>query len=289
MKQRQLLASYFTIAGNVHPATNNVPSEHDFRTRVETAARAGFRGIGLFSNDLAFVVKKYGYPTIRKILADNGMQWVEVECLFDWFSSGQSREASNRVRAFLLEAAAELGAFQMKVVSDLSGDCPQDQMIEDFALLCDDAARAGTKVGLELTPFSNTPNLQSALAIIDGAGRLNGGLMLDIWHVARGGIEFNAIAALPKRYIFGVELNDALLEVQGTLIEDTLERRLFCGEGEFDVAGFIDALDEAGFDGPFGIEVLSDKVRSMTLEDAAQQSFETTARVFGRSKNPIIL
>lgn len=278
MSDRPLLASYFTIAGDVHPFHRDVPSPHDFRARVEAAARAGFRGIGLFHTDLPAVIARFGLDGMRAILDANGMDWVEVECLFDWFADGEPRAASDRNRRLLLDCAGRLGAFHMKVSSDFRGDATVEQLIEPFAQLCDDAAAVGTKVSLEMTPFSNTPDLQSVLTIVEGAGRPNGGLMLDLWHVVRGGVRYADIAALPAGRIFGVELDDAPLVVEGTLIEDTLERRRFCGEGEFDVAGFIAALDAAGFTGPYGIEVLSDDVRRMPLEAAARRAFDTTAR-----------
>jgi hypothetical protein len=47
--------------------------------------------------------------------------------------------------------------------------------------LCDDGAAAGTKISLEMTPFSSTPDLESVMAIVKGAGHSNGGLMLDLW------------------------------------------------------------------------------------------------------------
>ncbi len=281
MRRRELLASYFTIAGDVHPLTRDIPSPFDFRMRVEAAARAGFRGIGLFHTDLKSVIARHGYAGMRAILAHNGMAWIEVECLFDWFADGERRQASDINRRLLLEAAAELGAFHVKVASDLVGNCPRERMIEDFAALCDEAATAGTKVSLEMTPFSNTDDLVSTLAVVEGAGRANGGLMLDLWHVTRGGVSNAEIAALPKERIFGVELDDAAATVQGDLLQDTLEHRRFCGEGDFDVAGFIRALDAAGFEGPYGVEVLSAEVRRMPLETVVRRAFETTARALG--------
>lgn len=286
MKQRELLASYFTIAGNVNPMTRDIPSPFDFRARVEAAGRAGFRGLGLFHTDLAPVVARHGYAGMRTLLADNGIRWVEVECLFDWFADGHRRQASDANRRLLLDAAAELGAFHVKVASDFVGNCPRERMIENFTGLCDDAARAGTKVSLEMTPFSNTPDLESTLAVVEGAGRASGGLMLDLWHVTRGGISSAEIAALPKGCIFGVELDDAAAGPQGDLFDDTLNHRRFCGEGEFDVTGFINALDAAGFEGPYGIEVLSEEVRTLPLETVVQRAFETTARAFDATALP---
>jgi len=286
MRQRDLLASYFTIAGNVNPMTRDIPSPFDFRARVEAAGHAGFRGLGLFHTDLVPVIARHGYAGMRTLFADNGIRWVEVECLFDWFADGERRQASDANRRLLLDAAAELGAFHVKVASDFVGRCPQERMIESFAGLCDDAARAGTKVSLEMTPFSNTPDLETTLTVVEGAGRANGGLMLDLWHVTRGGVSNAAIAALPKGRISGVELDDAAAAPQGDLFTDTLEHRRFCGEGDFDVTGFINALDAAGFEGPYGVEVLSQEVRAMPLEAVVRRAFETTARAFEATALP---
>jgi sugar phosphate isomerase/epimerase len=283
MKRRELLASYFTIAGDVHPIINDVPSPFAFRDRVETAARAGFRGFGLFHTDLPPVVARHGYDGMRAIFADNGMKWIEVECLFNWFAQGESRKASNAQRALLLQASQELGAFHMKVATDISKSCPRDQMIEAYAGLCEDGASIGTKISLEMTPFSNTPDLTSVMAIVKGAGHSNGGLMLDLWHVSRGGVVNAEIAALPKGSIFSVELADATAAMHGDLLEDTLNHRRFCGEGDFDVTGFIAALDVAGFEGPYGVEVLSNELRTLSLAEAVRRAFETTAAAFGVS------
>lgn len=46
-------------------------------------------------------------------------------------------------------------------------------------------------------------------------------------------------AVLQPHHIFGVELDDAAPDVIGTLFEDTVERRLLCGEGCFDLQGLV--------------------------------------------------
>ena len=67
---------------------------------------------------------------------------------------------------------------------------------------------------------------------------------------------------------FGVELNDAAAEVIDTLFEDTVERRLLCGEGCFDLHGLVDLLRNRGFDGPWGVEILSSSFRTLPVREA---------------------
>ena len=53
--------------------------------------------------------------------------------------------------------------------------------------------------------------------------------------------------------------------------------RRLCGEGQFDLSGFVAALGQAGYDGPFGVEILSDALRALPLDEAARRSFDTAA------------
>ena len=281
MPHAELLASYFTLAGDHLPLRHNGPSPLDFRARVEAAGRAGFAGMGLFFTDLPAVIERYGYAGMRAILADNGINRIEVEALIDWFADGERAAAMAEPRKLMMKTAEALGAFHIKAGGDMSGDCPMDRMIESFSALCDEAAAIGTRISIEMIAFSNIHTLQRAATLIRGADRRNGGLMLDIWHVERGAVPLAEVAALPGSMIFGVELNDSLQRIQGTLFEDTIFHRRFCGEGEFDVAGFVAAVKAAGYVGPWGIELLSDEVRAMPLDRLADKAYRTTAQFLG--------
>jgi len=278
MTDTALLASYFTFAGDTVPLRDMGPSPRDFRERVEAAARAGFTGFGLFFTDLPPIIERYGFSGMRAIFADNGIAHLELEALIDWFADGARGAAAAPSRELLLRSAEGLGGCHIKAGGDMSGDWPIERMTTSFARLCDEAAAIGSRISIEIIAFSNIASPDRAVAIIEGADRPNGGLLLDIWHLERKGIDAAQIAALPGRLIFGVELNDAIDAVQGTLFEDTVYHRRFCGEGDFDIAGFVKAVRATGYSGPYGIEVLSDAVRQMPLDELARTAFQTTAR-----------
>lgn len=275
-----LLASYFTIAGDHPPSRATGVSPHPLEDRIEAAARAGYRGFGFYASDLDANLERLGWAQIRALLAGNGIRHVEVECLRNWFADGAPRVASDAERRLLLEAAGELGAFQMKVGGGLPGRWTPQDLTDAFGALCDDAAKAGTKVSLEMVPFSVVKDLAAALAIVEGAGRTNGGLILDFWHLDRACVTPADIAALPPGRLFGVELCDAPRQVEGTMLEDTWRRRRFCGDGDVDIAGYLAAIGTLGFTGPFGCEVISDAVRVMKLDEAARRSHDTAAAMF---------
>jgi sugar phosphate isomerase/epimerase len=275
-----LIACYWTLGGKYQFGDHD-ESPFDFRDRVEAAARAGYTGFGLKHADLILTISRYGMSGVRSILADNGIRHLELEALFDWFMTGEARRRSDQMRHDLLNAAGELGAHHVKVAGDFSDtEWPVAQMHEAFQHLAAEARDAGTVVSLEPIPFSNIRDLDIAKAVIGEAAGKGGGLMLDVWHVTRGAATLAEIASLPKHMIAGAELDDGTLQTVGHPLEDTLDRRRLCGEGEFDIRGFIAAVRATGYDGPFGVELISAEQRERTLEDAAQLSFTTANSQF---------
>jgi sugar phosphate isomerase/epimerase len=276
----ELLASYWTIAGGAQPHTDKDYSPFDFRDRVEAAARAGFKGFGLWHTDVAHTLEKRSFAEMRRILDDNGIRHVELEFLADWFLEGERKRQSDATKKLLMTAAAALGARHIKVGDFSREKCPMPRLIEAFAALCREGADHGTRILFELMPFAMIDTLNGALEMVEGAAAENGGIVLDAWHVVKLGIPYEELARVPARFLLGVELNDGTLEAPWSLHEDTVNHRRLCGKGEFDVRGFIDGVQRAGYNGPYGIEVLSEELRQWPLEKVVTRAFRTTMGQF---------
>ena len=284
----ELIASYWTIAGDVYPLGQNEISPFPFEKRVEVAARAGYRGLGLLHADLMAVANRLGLKEMRRILDASGMQHVELEFLSDWYVQGPVRAESDTVRKDLLEAAEALSARCIKIapglgepsLDDVALDMPR--MIESFAALAREAAKYGTSIALEIMPFSNIRTVSAALELVSADPQPNGGLYLDIWHMARGGIDYSEVAKIPQQWIKAVELDDADRDMVGTLWDDTRFHRRLCGDGALDIPAFLKAIDETGYQGPYAVEIISREHRRLPLEEEAKRSFETTMAQFRR-------
>ncbi|HET7472677.1 MAG TPA: sugar phosphate isomerase/epimerase [Candidatus Limnocylindrales bacterium] len=288
----ELLAAYWTLAGDVWPGAPSEVSPFPLADRAAAAAAAGYTGMGFVHEDLAANAAAIGYGAMRRILGDRGIRHVEVEFLSDWDRDpgDPRRAASDRVFAELLEAAAELGARNLKVSPHLHVAPPPDvpRMRDAFARLCERARPAGANVIMELMPFTDVRTVATALEIVAGAEQPNGGLLLDAWHVFRGGIDLADVAAIPARFVKGVELDDAG-PPEGDPFDDTRFRRRLPGDGAFDIPAFLDAVHRAGFDTPYyGVEIISETFRRLPLEVMARTSFEATMREVRRaSAEPI--
>ncbi len=286
-KKVELLAAYWTLAGDTYPGAPSEISPFSLQARAEAAAKAGWRGIGLVHADLIYNVAKLGLPTMRNIFKDNGIKFLEVEFLIDWHLQGPLRAASDRVRDELLEIAGELGAHNLKVAGGLFEEGPPDipLMRESFAVLCDKAKPFDVNVVIEFLPFSSVNTIDRAIAVTEGV-RANGGVLVDTWHVARGGMSFDEIAKLPLELIKSIELDDANHAIVESLFNDSTHHRKFCGDGELDVPEFIQQIVNVGYRGPWGVELISAECRKLPLEVAAKRAFDSTMAQFENIRFP---
>jgi len=278
----ELLASYWTISAG-HPLTDREYSPFDFRDRVEAAAKAGFKGIGIWHADLEHVLQRRTLKEMKQILDDNGIKHVELEFLMDWFLDGERKQQSDTQRAKLLTAYEVLQAHHLKVGDLSKSKTPMPRLIEAFAELCGEGAKHGATIGFELMPFAMIDTLDETLEMVEGAGATNGGICLDLWHIVKLKIPYEDVARIPEQYVVSIELDDGTFEAPWSLHEDTINHRRLCGEGEFDVRGFVKTMLNAGYKGPWGIEVLSEELRKRPLEELVTRAFHTTLEQFPRN------
>lgn len=285
----RLIASYFTLAGNIIPFASSVPSPVPLEKRARAAAKAGYVGIGLDVNDLSHCIDLYGYKGIRQILAEAGLECLEIEVLTDWFANGERFQSFTHTFEFLLQAVNELPIIHLKAVGDaiLEEDASEkadawtiEHMTNSFGELCLKAARANAQIVLEIYPGSNVRDIDTARRIVEGANQENGGLLIDIWHLARGGIPYEKVGEIPLRFIKHIELDDASAQQVGTIFDDTVHRRKLPGEGGLNVPEFLRCVKRTGYNGTYGVEIVSEQQRTLNVSDAASMSYKATMDQF---------
>ncbi len=272
----ELMNLFWTTAG-IFPGDGEI-SRFDFKDRVESAAAAGFKGIGIWHTDLEHTLQHRTLKEMKTILNDNGIQHVELEFLTDWFLDGARKAESDSRKRRLLEASAALRARHIKIGDFYNTPCPMPRIIEAFAALCREAEDYGATIGFEFMASAMINNLKDSLTLVETAGARNGGLILDIVHVVNLGISYEEIRHIPLRYLINVELNDGTLP--GSASHDPSRARRFCGEGEFDIRGFIACIRQTGYTGPWAVEVFSQELTEWSLEALNTRAFQTTIAQF---------
>jgi sugar phosphate isomerase/epimerase len=271
----ELMCLYWTTAG-VFPGQGEI-SRFDFGERVQAAAKAGFTGIGIWHTDLEHILVHRSLREMKKILDGNGIRFVELEFLTDWFLDGARKAESDSRRKRLFEASEALQAKHIKVGDFYNSPCPMPRIVDSFAALCAEAEKFGATIGFEIMGSARIDNIRDALTMVETAGVKNGGLILDIYQVANLGMRYDEIRRIPRKQLINVELNDGTLP--GNPGHDPSNRR-FCGEGDYDLKGFIRCVEEMGYAGPWGVEVISEKLVSMPLNEVSSKAFATTRAQF---------
>jgi sugar phosphate isomerase/epimerase len=220
---------------------------------IALAARTGYRYVGLRLTEVTPGGDHWPLHADRALMretqaamADMGVGVLDVELLR--LSPGVDVPAFEPVIA----AAAELGARHLLTQG---ADPDRARTIDAFARLCDLAAGYGLTCDVEFPNWIEVGSLAAAAELVRGAGRRNGGVLVDTLHLHRSGGTPADIAALPPSWFRYVQLCDAPAAIPDTLeglLHTAREARLAPGEGELDLAGVLAALPP---DIPLSLEV----------------------------------
>lgn len=269
-RDHDLLASFWTLAGDLD-VRDPGPSPWSFEQRVAAAAEAAFRGVGVDHRDVAWYRRGPGLERMRAVVESAGISLVEVELITGWLPDAPAAAdpRTSEVHDDLFAAAEVLGARHIKAGAGFTASAADTAAIADaFAALSQRAQRAGTSVVLELLSLGPVSTLARAVQVITDADA-GASLLLDAWHVQRAGVPFAAIAELANGIVGFVELCDGRLDTTDPAFTDATRNRMPCGKGEFDLPGFVDAVTQAGYRGPFGVEILSASLRTRPLAEMA--------------------
>jgi sugar phosphate isomerase/epimerase len=260
--------------------------------RVAAAAEAGFAAISLFPHDYRRA-REAGRSDaeLRALLRDHGVAVAEIDPLLSWLPEGAGTAGVREEGHAFLEAredafyaaADALGARSINAAAADPGALALERVAEAFAALCDRAAAHGLEVTLEFLPWTRIRDAATALAVVERAGRPNGGLMLDAWHHFRSG---SPHAAVPARRVRSIQLCDAPARPEPDPVEETLHRRLLPGDGAADVAGLVRHLAGGGCVAPIGVEVFSDALAAVPPREAARRAAGAARRVLAAAGLP---
>ncbi|WP_213881816.1 sugar phosphate isomerase/epimerase [Pseudomonas sp. dw_358] len=213
---------------------------------VEAAARAGYSHVGLRLEPAT--AEEYHFPLMadldlrrqtHKALSDTGIKVLDIEIL--------RLKPHTRVQDFkaFLEVGADFGATELLIAGN---DPDEARVTENFAELCDLAKPFGIYPHLEFMPWTDSPNLSHALRVVGNAGRSNGCVLVDAFHLNRSRSSLDELAAAvksnPQRFRYA-----QLCDVVGPVPDDMSEilrqarnERRFPGDGDCDLTGLLRAL-----------------------------------------------
>jgi len=261
--------------------------------RLPAFRDAGFKGLALMPTDV-WTLEAQGMAAadIAGRIADHGLVVNEIDCTACWLPAQRAKPAADELGELIhtltpervIETAARIGARSVQAVEISNVAVDPDAAAEAFAALCDKAAEHGLKAHIEFLPTGGIPDLASAWRIVEAAGRPNGGLTIDSWHLFRSGSTLDQLAQIPGERIFTVQINDAPATPQADLWEELMTGRLLPGQGSFDLIGLIRTLDAIGARTPISVEVFSAELASLPIADAARALADSSTAIIRQAR-----
>ena len=238
--------------------------------KLAAAAKAGFRAVEIFENDLTFFA---GKPRDARLMAaDLGLEIVALQPLRDFEAMPDPIRARNFERAARkLDLMHELGARLLCLCSNVSPDAIDDpqRAAADLAELADLARQHGMRIGYEALAWGRwVKDWTAAWDIVRAADRDNLGIVLDSFHICARGNPIEPIADLPAEKIALVQVADAPAIAMDPL---SLSRHYRCypGQGDYPIVDYLDAVTRSGYRGPLSLEIFNDQFRGASAAAVA--------------------
>jgi sugar phosphate isomerase/epimerase len=241
---------------------------HGFDDQLAAAVAGGFTSLSIPPTDVRMYAEQgLDARTMRAKADDAGILLSDLDGISSWLPINTCADMLPPTKARFditldecIDYGVALGVRRMCVVGGFApGDYSLQELVDRFGALCERAEDAGILVDLECMAFFGIDTVERGAAIVGGAGRPNGRLLIDTHHVARGDNASGAqLRSLPAELFRSVQLADGPLVMEGaTLMEDSKYYRRLPGEGEFPIAEQLRTLHEKGTIDAIGVEVFS--------------------------------
>ena len=240
------------------------------RQKLDAIAAAGFKAVEIFEAD--FTAFPGSPEDVRNICADLGLDIITFQPFRDFEGmpdEWRTRIFSRAERKF--ELMDRLGCPLMLVCSNVSplAQGGIDRLAGDFAELGDLAKKHGIRVGFEALAWGRHVNdYRDAWEVVRRASHHNVGTILDTFHIQARGTDLSAITAIPKDRIFLVQVADAP-KMQMDYLSWSRHWRCMPYQGDLDLASFMDALAETGYDDHLSLEIFNDRFRAGSAREVA--------------------
>ena len=251
--------------------------------QIDVCGKAGFDGIELWMSDIqAYTDKGGSLADLAAKLKANRLVLENIIGFAPWAVDDQSkRDAGLAQMRREMEITAALGG--KFIAAPLSGvDRLDSSRLDEYAQRFLRVIEAGKALGvtplLELWGSGALYKLADAVYIAIATGHPDASLLLDFYHLYRGGNPFDSLNLINAAKLPVFHINDYPSEPSRERLKDS--DRVYPGDGICPFETLIPMLYQGGFRGAFSVELFNEEYcRNNTVEQVLAVTLEKTRRI----------
>jgi len=255
----------------------------DVDVQIDMVADAGFDGVELWMRDIKAYLEKGGTSEqLKRKLEERGLILENIIGFSKWCSDDpeERKKAMEQLRDEMMIIAQMGGKFIAAPVQGLKSldSSKFDEYSERYNAILELGDETGVTPILELWGMGALNKVADCARIVIATGHSKATMLLDFYHVYRGGNDWDTVDILNGKKLPVIHINDYPSSPAYELLKDS--DRVLPGEGvcPFDVV--IPKLYDAGFRGGFSVELFNKEYwATMDAETMLKNSYEKTYEV----------
>jgi 2-keto-myo-inositol isomerase len=254
--------------------------------KIEVTGKAGYNGIELWCDEIReYIGKGNSIKDVVHALEDNGLRVPSVISLYGWMDSkGEGYEkALDEVRR-RMELAAEVGASYIVATPSIREDRTEvdlDDVARRYSDLMEIGRQFGVLPAMEFLGFTTTIyRVDQAWEVVKRSGAEDGTIVLDSFHLYRGGSSLDDVPDIDGRRIAIFHINDVPPGKEREKLKD--EDRVMPGDGILPLGEIISKLDSIGYGGFVSLELFNRDLWEKDPLEVARIGLEKTMEAVER-------
>jgi 2-keto-myo-inositol isomerase len=228
---------------------------------VDLAAKAGYDAIEPWINEIDDYVKQGGsLKDLAKRIADHGLAVASAIGFAQWIVDDDAQRAKGLEEAKrTMDLVAQLGGARIAAPPAGATDKPSLNLLEAahrYGALLELGRQMGVAPQLEVWGFSkNLSHLGETMFVAVESGHRDACLLLDVYHLYKGGSGFDGIRLLGGAGLHVFHVNDYPASPERDTITDA--DRVYPGDGVAPLDQLFRDLRDAGFAGTLSLELFN--------------------------------
>ena len=261
----------------------NLPVEE----QVDRCAETGFDGIELWVSDVEAYVQQGGsVEALGDRIKQHGLVLENMIAFSTWIADDPKQRAEGvRKMREDMELTARLGGAHIAAPVQGITAIEREKLAEygeRYRVILEEGTQTGVAPMLELWGAGPVNQLSDATAIAIEAGHPEASMLLDFYHLYRGGNSFESLRQLNAGNLPVFHINDYPGSIPREELKDS--DRVFPGEGICPFGQVVPLLVETGFRGGFSIELFNqDYWESMSVETVLKESYHKTVQTLEKA------